>query len=137
MSKLEVHLRNFIKGLKGRFPRLFSDHFLVDSTNRIMFGVTAALYLAVWIISVLKFQPSDYLVPTSYTNFLGVTSLGKWYELYVIPLILTICIVLNLILGDVTYKKDKMVSYIFVATNIFIAMAALTVVINFSFLLGN
>jgi hypothetical protein len=97
-----------------------------------MLGVAGILMLTSWLVAVFRFQPSDFLVPVRYNSFLGVTELGNWYDLYYVPGVMTLCVVLNTLLGSVVYKKDKMIGYILLAANIFVSALAMIVVINFS-----
>lgn len=131
MNKINIYLKDQKEKLKLFVPVAFDRPFFRDLSVRIVLTVSGIIFLSVWILSLFKFQPRDFLVPIRYNSFLGVTALGNWYDLYRIPGIMTMCFVLNFILALATYKKDKMISYIFIASNIFIAVIALTITINF------
>ena len=136
MKKIEITSRAFLKNIKEKMPQIFKEEFLSDINVRVMFVVSGVIFVATWIFALVKFQPSDYMVPLRYNSFLGVTLLGNWYNLYFVPLILTFCIILNIILANFTYKNDKTISYILVGSNIFLAVSGLAVVINLGLISG-
>jgi hypothetical protein len=136
MKKIEIRTRAFTKNIKDKLPNFFNEAFLGDINIQVLLFVAGVIFVVTWIFAIVRFQPSDYLVPTRYNTFLGVTALGNWYQLYFVPLILTFCILLNFVLSNFTYKKDKMISYILVGSNIFLAISALAVVINFGLISG-
>lgn len=134
--KFEVKTRHISNRLKSKIVGFFSRDFLQDLPARIILITGAVLVLVVWLVAIFRFSVSEYQVPIRYNSFLGVTELGNWYELYRVPAFITLCLILNLILANAVFAKDKMISYIFLGINIFLAIAALTVVINLSILIG-
>jgi hypothetical protein len=131
-KKFEIILRNTAARIAERSPKIFGREFLKDTNIRVILVITGVLILTTWLVSLFRFQPSDYMVPTRYNSFLGVTQLGSWYDLYYVPGIMTLCFFLNTYLGNVVYKIDKMVGYILLGANIFVSGLALIVVINLS-----
>ncbi len=134
--KFEVKTRHITNRLKNRIVGFFSKDFLKDLPARLILITGAILVFVVWLVAVFRFPVSEYLVPIRYNSFLGVTELGSWYELFRVPAFITLCLILNLILANAVFAKDKMISYIFLGINIFLAISALTVVINLSLLIG-
>jgi len=135
--KFEIITRNYIKQFRQKIINFFDAEFLKDTSVRIIGIVCAVLLLAVWLVAIFRFGFADYEVPIRYNSFLGVTELGGWYKLYRVPVFITLCFILNLILANVVYKKDKMISYIFLGINVFNAIAAMAVIINLSLISGN
>jgi hypothetical protein len=131
-KKFEIMWRNAISRMAERFPKIFGQEFLKDINIRVILGISGVLVLTTWLFAAFRFQPSDYMVPVRYNSFLGVTQLGNWYDLYYVPGIMSLCVLLNTYLGNVVYKIDKMVGYIMVGANIFVSGFALIVVINLS-----
>jgi hypothetical protein len=111
---------------------IFDQLFLKDLTVRVLLGISLAMLALIWIFSFFNFDPTDYLVPLRYDSFLGVTSLGAWYQLYAVPLILVLLFCLNVFLASTAYVKDKLVSYILLGSNIFLAICGGTVIISLS-----
>ncbi|MBW6431869.1 hypothetical protein K0A96_01640, partial [Patescibacteria group bacterium] len=56
---------------------------------------------------------------------------GRWYQSYEMVVFFTLCVILNIILGNIVYKKDKFLAYVIVSSNIFIALVVITLVVNF------
>lgn len=135
-KRYEIILRDLSKRVAHKILGLFEKEYLRDMSIRVMLGIVGVVALAVWLVALFRFQPSDFMVPIRYNSFLGVTKLGNWYDLYFIPGIMTFFILINTLLGSVVYKKDKMVGYILVAASIFVSALALLVVINFSILVN-
>lgn len=122
--------------LKKKLPSFLKEEFLRDKANQGMLLVSLSLLLAVWVFSIFSFKVTDFLVPVKYSSFLGVTKVGNWYELYRIPVYLTVATAINLSLANLIYKKDRMITYILVGANIFLGMVSAVLVFNFSRLAG-
>lgn len=135
MGKTDIYIKHKLEKYKSNLPKFLAETFLADHSVQLMLFFTLVLVLSSWIVAFLRFQPSEFQVPLRYDSFLGVTRLGRWYELYRLPLIATAVLIFNIFLGNLTYKKDKMLGYILVGTTIFVAILALIVTINFGILL--
>lgn len=131
-KKLEIVLRSMSKRFRERLPKILSKEYSNDINVRVMLTITGVLMFITWLVAAFRFQPGDFLVPVRYNSFLGVTQLGNWDDLYYVPGIMTLCVILNTFLGSVVYGKDKMIGYILLAANIFVAGLAMIVIINFS-----
>jgi hypothetical protein len=99
-------------------------------------GIGLVMLSLIWIYCFFSFTPTDYLVPLRYNSFLGVTSLGAWYQLYLVPLILLITYLINGFLASVAYKKDKLLAYILLGINIFTSVCGAAVVVSITFLVS-
>lgn len=135
-KKYEVIIRDITNRWKIKLTKLLNREYLSDINVRVMLTIAGIIVLAVWLVAIFRFQPSDFMVPTRYNSFLGVTGIGNWYDLYYVPGVMSLCSLINFFLGSVLYSKDKMVSYIFVGVNIFLSVIALIVIINFSILVN-
>lgn len=136
MSKFQIFAKSLLKRTKLWATNFVQEDFSRDLTVRILAFLAVVAIAVIWIFSVLSFPPAEYLVPLRYNSFLGVTSLGSWYELYAVPSILVLLFILNAILAHTAYKKDKMISYILLGTNIFLAIVASSVVISLSIMVS-
>lgn len=136
MKKYDLIFKSKVQSLKQGLPKILLDEFLKDKANQGMLLITGVLFSIAWILSLYFFRVNDFLVPTRYNSFLGVTELGNWAGLYRIPLFLTVLIIINLLLGNLIYKKDRMITYILIGTNIFLALISIVLVINFSNIIG-
>lgn len=135
-KKHEIIIRDLTNRWKLKLTKLLNREYLSDINVRVMLTITGIIVLVVWLVAIFRFQPSDFMVPTRYNSFLGVTGIGSWYDLYYVPGVMSLCSLINFFLGSVLYSKDKMVSYIFVGANIFLSIIALIVIINFSILVN-
>jgi hypothetical protein len=131
-KRFEIILRSVSTRMAERFPKIFGKEYLRDINIRVILSITGVLVVTIWLVAFFRFQPNEYMVPIRYNSFLGVTQLGNWYDLYYVPGIMTLCVLLNTYLGNVVYKIDKMVAYILLGANIFVSGFALIVVINLS-----
>jgi hypothetical protein len=135
--RYEIVLRDFFKRLSTNFLSSIGREYFSDINVRVMLFIAGATLLATWLVAIFRFTPSTFMVPIRYNSFLGVTQIGNWYDLYYVPVVSTFCYFLNMCLGGVVYKKDKMVGYILIAASIFVAVFALIIVINFSILVNS
>lgn len=132
--KIQILFRVYTKKVKSKILSWFSEAFLRDSIVRAMLFLGALLICVIWLVAIFRFGPSDYQLPIRYNSFLGVTELGRWHDLFRVPLYTIVSYFINTFLADRVYAKDKMVSYIFLGINFFVMISALLVVINLSFL---
>jgi len=92
--------------------------------------------LALWLILVFKIKPSLVLIPTKYNVLLGVTELGKWYQVYRLPAIGFLIYLVNLVLAGILYRNERLASYLllgfatFVQVLILVAEITLVMVIT-------
>lgn len=131
IKKLEINLRAKFNPRKDALLRHVKNPFFRDTVTQLLLIPSILLLLAAWVLSIYYFRVSEYLVPLRYNSFIGVISLGHWYESYLMPLLLTTCFIANIILGKKIYEKDKFLGYILVATNIFLAIVAIVIIVNF------
>jgi hypothetical protein len=135
IKKIEINFRARVHPLRERILAHIKSPFFRDTVTQLLLIPSVFLTLTAWILAIYHFGYSDYLVPQRYNSFLGVYSLGQWYDSYVIPALLTVCLLANVTLGKKFYEKDKFLGYILVASNIFLAIVVVTVIINFGRLL--
>lgn len=131
IKKIEIGLRAKFKPHKEAVLKHIKNSFFRDIITQLLLIPSVFLLLAAWILSIYYFRATEYLVPLRYNSFVGVFSLGNWYDSYIIPAILTTCFAANVFLGKKIYEKDKFLGYILVATNIFLAIVATVVIVNF------
>lgn len=131
IKKFEIGLRAKFNPQKEAVLKHVKGHYFRDVITQLLLIPSVFLLLAAWIISIYFFRPTEYLIPLRYNSFVGVFSLGNWYDAYIIPVILTVCFLANVWLGKTIYEKDKFLGYILVATNIFLAIVGLVVIYNF------
>lgn len=131
IKKIELNLKSKINPLKEKALSHVKSSFFRDSAVQLLLILIAALFIAAWVLAIYYFRVGSYLVPLRYSSFLGFFELGRWYQSYEMIVFFTLCVFLNIILGNVVYKKDKFLAYIVVSSNIFIALVVITLVVNF------
>jgi hypothetical protein len=134
MSKTKITSKVILEKAVGSVLSFFKEDFLKDSVVRILIAVFAILFTISLFLVASRFIPGDYYIPLKYNSFLGVTKIGKWYEVYRLPLILATCFGINTFLADKIYQKDRMITYILLGTNIFIGVTAIIAIYNFGVL---
>lgn len=130
IKKISLNLRARLGPAGKKVLSCVKGPYFRDITTQLILIPTLGLFLAVWVLSIYYFKVTHHLVPLRYSSFLGVFELGQWYRSYELPLFFSICFLLNLVLASAIYKRDKFLAYILTASNIFIALIVLTVVIN-------
>lgn len=131
IKKIEFKIKSKIDPLKTKFYSHVKSSFLKDISVQLLLLPVVSLLAASWIFSIYYFKSESYLVPLRYSSFLGFFQLGRWYQSYELPAFYTLVIILNIILGNIIYKKDKFLAYIIVASNIFISLVVLAIIVNF------
>lgn len=137
LKKLEINIRAKLNPSKERILTHIKSSFFRDTVTQLLLIPSFFLLLAAWVLSLYYFRVSEYLVPLRYNSFAGVFGLGNWYDLYLIPAILTVCFLSNIFLAKTIYDKDKFLGYILTASNIFLTVVAITIIINFGRLLSS
>lgn len=74
-----------------------------------VFGLLINIYL--WIFLASNKIESDYPIILHYNLFFGVDYLGNYEKIYLIPLTGLIIIIVNSVLGQIFYTKEKLVAY--------------------------
>lgn len=137
IKKIDLKIRARITPLRERLYSHIKSAFFRDTTAQLLALPGIFLMVVAWILSFYYFQSSEYMLPTRYSSFLGVTNLGYWYNLYQLPFFLSLVSLINIVLANLIYKKDKFVSYILVSTNIFVAIIVIAIVISFGTLINS
>ncbi len=137
MNRIDIYFKSQITKFKETILKGFSDTYFKDNIIRYVLFFSGIVITVVWGLSIFYFKISNYMVPIKYNSFFGVTSLGSWYDLYRLPVFLTLITFLNIFLSKSIYKKEKIISYILTSTNIFLGLIVVVLIVNFGKLLGN
>lgn len=116
--------------MKGWTAIFFSRLFWKDKI--VLFGLGAALFLNLILLFLLYIKIPDSNLPSilHYSAYRGVDFLGESSRIYSLPAISLIFVLLNLILADFFYKKEKIISYFFILSLSAIAAFLLIAGIN-------
>lgn len=100
--------------LHVRMPKVFTTLIFKDWLSRALLIASLALNLAVWAFLYLKFFPlrtAEGVLPLHYNIYFGIDFVGAWYEILIIPLVGIFFIIVNFILADIIYLRDKVAGY--------------------------
>jgi len=122
----------------ARVFKIFTGLLFKDRFFQIVFSLSLLMNLALWIFLYFKFYPlkdAGELLPLHYNIYFGIDFVGKWYKIFVMPLLGVFFIVVNFILADIIYLRDKIVSYFLLGAGAFIQIlfglaAYMIIVIN-------
>lgn len=131
IKKIELNIRARINPIRDKALGHIKSSYFRDTATQLLLIPSVSFMLIAWIMALYFFRISDYLVPLKYNTFLGVINLGHWYELYQLPIFLSICFPVNVLLAKAIYDKDKFLAYILTASNIFLTLVSLVTIINF------
>lgn len=59
-------------------------------------------------------------LPLHYNIYFGIDFIGRWYEVFIMPLVGIFFIIINFILADIIYLRDKVTSYFLTGAGAFI-----------------
>lgn len=85
--------------------------------------VAVLFNLAIWLLIYFKFYPAVYSLPKEqsylplhYNIYTGIDLFGSWQRIFILPCIGLFMLVLNAILGIISYEKKEVVGYFFCFT---------------------
>lgn len=131
LKKIELRFRAITTSFGEGLLRFFKNDFFKDISVQLLLIFSGIFLVFSWIVSLYFFEQSDYLVPLRFSSFIGFFELGQWYRLYELTFFYSVIVFINFFLATVIYKKDKFLSYIFLASNLFISLIVLMLIYNF------
>ncbi len=112
----------FLTAIKN-FLKLFTVLIFKDEFFRLLFLFSLAVNLFIWVFLYLKFLPLQAMgetLPLHYNIYFGIDFIGRWYEIFIMPLVGIFFIIINFILADIIYLRDKITSYFLTGAGAFI-----------------
>ncbi|MEI6288048.1 MAG: hypothetical protein WCP18_00475 [bacterium] len=111
----------------------------VSARNKIILGGLVAsiiINIILWIILFFNFWQSTEYIILGYTVYFGISSLGPWQQVLLLPASGLIVLVINFLIIFHIYLKQRMLSYFFVLSalifNLIVLLAgSLLIYINF------
>jgi len=90
--------------------------------------------VVLWLTLILNFwQSSEYIV-LRYNIYFGISSFGPWQNIFIIPILGLIFIIINLFFSFYFYLKMQILSYFFVLTSSLFNIVLLVVVFLLSYI---
>lgn len=112
-NKVEISLKEFIKN---------------DKIIQITFLLSILFNIINWGLIYYRFTRflagQTELIILHYNIYFGIDEIGNWTNIYYLPVIGIIILLVNLLCGYLLYKKDKLISYFFMFSS-FIAQILL------------
>lgn len=115
--------------------KIFTNLVFKDKFFRIVFPLSILLNLIIWAFLYLNFWPlreTRGILPLHYNIYFGIDFVGEWYKIFIVPATGIFFIIINFLVADIVYLRDKVVSYFLAGAAIFIQMilglAALAVI---------
>jgi len=116
-----VILKNFLtSGLKLVSFRSYWKNKIIMN----IFALSCLANVSLWIFLFKNQKSPELPVILHYNLFFGVDYLGGYNEIYLIPIVGVIVIIVNTILGYLLYERERLASY-FLTFNIFIVQSFL------------
>ena len=126
-----------IKGLVSDFKTagFFSEDFFQSQITRWLLGLSLAANLINWIILKIFVQPVDFPIILHYNVYFGVDILGDWKQVFTLPFLGIVLLVINVLLALFFYdNKERIASYILllamfmIQLNLLVASVSITVI---------
>jgi len=88
------------------------------------FVFAVCVNILLWILLFFFFQPSSEFVPLHYNIYFSIDKFGAWYKIFYIPANALAILFINTILALVFYSREKVISYFFLFSSLFIQLIA-------------
>jgi len=122
-SKIEFKNK---KTLKQKLSGFFSQEFWRSALVQWILIGTLFLDLASWGIIVYYIRPVDLPIVLHYNVYLGVDVIGDWWQVYFLPIISNVFLIVNTILAYTFYqRKERLAGYIFLLASFFVQAGTL------------
>lgn len=99
--------------------------FLRDRFNLFSFLLAFLLNILCWTLPYFQIKPQVEPIILHYNIYFGVDLIGSWYRIFYLPAIALALLLVNLILGAIINKKDKVICRIFLGSGVAIQVLAL------------
>jgi hypothetical protein len=115
--------------------KIFTSLIFKDKFFRIVLPLSVLLNLILWVVLYLNFWPlreTRGILPLHYNIYFGIDFVGEWYKIFIVPATGIFFIIINFLVADMVYLRDKVVSYFLAGAGLFIqvilGLAALTII---------
>ena len=92
---------------------------------KVAVAASILLWLGTTILPSVKVLPSIYgktATPLHYNIHIGVDTVGPWWQIYLVPLIGLLVMLINLLLARYMWTRDPMLSHVAAAATVFLQM---------------
>lgn len=124
-------------GLGLRVRSFFAQDFFQNGIVRWLLGLSGLVNLAIWVSLKIFIKPVDLPIILHYNVYFGVDTLGDWRQVFILPLLGLVLLVINLLLAIHFYgKKERIASHILLMATLMLQLSLLVasasvIVINY------
>ncbi len=104
---------------------LKTNLFFTNKNILINLIISISIFLFTLIFLYFKIEPQVKPVALRYTIYFGISMIGPWYQVFIIPLIGFIIILINFITAYIIFIKSKILSYFLVIASSLIQLLLL------------
>lgn len=117
------------KTLKQKLSGFFNQEFWRSALVQWILIGTLFLDATSWAVVIYYIRPVDLPIVIHYNVYLGVDVIGDWWQVYFLPIISNMFLIVNTILAHTFYqKKERLAGYIFLLASFFVQVGALVAI---------
>ena len=107
----------------------FKQEFFQSALVQWLLIATIFLAAASWAVLIIYIRPIDLPLVLHYNVYLGVDIIGSWWQIYFLPIIADIFLIVNTILAYAFYEKtERLAAYIFLLASFFVQAGILVAI---------
>lgn len=110
------------------FLKIFTSLIFKDRFFQVVFGIAIIINIINLIVIFWKFPPPnnpEKLLPLHYNIYFGIDFVGEWRTIFIIPAVGFFFTVINFILADIIYVRDKVIGYFLAGESIVVQVLML------------
>ena len=96
--------------LKLRLGGFFAQEYFHSSLLQWVFIASLALNLGNWLFIAFFIRPVDFLIILHYNVYFGVDVIGSWWQMYFVPFIGLLILLVNAVLGFLFYQRKERIA---------------------------
>ncbi len=93
--------------------------FWKDKLVTVFFIVSVLILIGEWVV-LLFYIPHETEIALHYSVYIGIDTIGYWYEILIIPIIGSTVLAINFILAKMVIQINHFASFIFTLSTIFV-----------------
>ena len=105
----------------SKIQQIFNFKILIEK-KLFIFTLIISLFINIfiWAFLFLKIKAQSNPIPLHYNIYFGIDLIGKWYKIFLIPLLGLIIFFINFIVSSIIYSREKILSYYLAIITVFI-----------------
>lgn len=115
--------------IKSNLKDFFSQEYFHSSLIQWVFIGSLLLNLANWAAVAFFIRPVDFLIVLHYNVYFGVDLIGSWWQMYFMPLVGLLILLVNADLGYLFYQRKQRIAAHLLMLAAFIAQAGISIAV--------